>query len=108
MAGVAAKRESCVLAGCTGAPAPAQELLLGFCGRALSTHSRNGAAGPAAKGSTQAWGRLGEAGGELAEQRGRNPGDRALLGGVLHPEQGPCRLCGEGGQGLSGRRYGAV
>ena len=55
MACVAAKRENCVLAGCTGAPAPAQELLVGFCGRVVSAHSRNGAARPAAKGSKQAW-----------------------------------------------------
>lgn len=50
MACVAAKRESCVLAGCAGAPAPAQELLAGLCDRVVSIHSRDRAAKPVAEG----------------------------------------------------------
>lgn len=73
---------------------PAQELLVGFCGRVVSSHSRSGAARPAAKGSKQAWGVKG-GGGELAEQRGRSPGPCEFLAGVLRPERGPCCLPGE-------------
>lgn len=39
------------------------------------------------------------AGLELAGQRGRNTGPCVLLAALLHPEQGPCCLCGDTGQG---------
>lgn len=51
MSCVAAKRVSGVIAGCFGAPAPAQELLLGLCDRVMSTHSSGRAVKPVVEGS---------------------------------------------------------
>lgn len=53
MACVAAQRENGPSADCTEAPAPAQELQVGSCGRVVSACSMNRAARPGAKGRKQ-------------------------------------------------------
>lgn len=61
-----------------------QQLLGAGCGSVVSAHSRNGAAKPAARGARH-----------RENWQSRGEGTQVL---VLHPEQGPCCLCGETGQ----------
>lgn len=97
----------CPLAGCTGAPAPAQDLLVGFCGRVVSVRSRNGAARSAAKGSKQAWEE--EVGrGWISRTEGKEPRTLCIPDWCASPWIGSLLPWWGGRTGVIWKRYEAV